>query len=418
MRLAYHVLDVFTDTRFGGNPLAVVLAADDLDGARMQTIAREFNLSETVFVLEPQNKLHTARVRIFTPTSELPFAGHPTVGTAALLAELKSSSPAGAGDALVVLEAPIGTLRVGVRMRADAASFAEFDAPKLPEESGALPSLDRLAAALSLIPAEIGFENHRPTKFAAGNTVAFVPVASLEAIAKARVASHHWDSAMKGQGLLGVFLYCRQTVHTTSSFHARFGPDFGVPEAPSDRVGSGGVRGRHSPLRCAARRHAQARCRAGLRDGTAEPDLPFAPGHARHARRRAYRRACRAGGGGQNRGVKRLRNASSDDCQPAPPSHPCQWSLRSRHRSGTARILKSKRRPPLLAPPDHGGLAGSEEGNGGNAMWHRTGRRSTEVHAGQRRSHLRIVMSDHRDFACGCHKGSHLLRTAVGLAHG
>ncbi len=245
MRLAYHVLDVFTDTRFGGNPLAVVLAADDLDGGRMQTIAREFNLSETVFVLEPQNKLHTARVRIFTPTSELPFAGHPTVGTAALLAELKSSSPAGAGDALVVLEAPIGTLRVGVRMRADAASFAEFDAPKLPEESGALPSLDRLAAALSLIPAEIGFENHRPTKFAAGNTVAFVPVASLEAIAKARVASHHWDSAMKGQGLLGVFLYCRQTVHTTSSFHARFfGPDFGVPEAPatgSAAVGFAGV---------------------------------------------------------------------------------------------------------------------------------------------------------------------------------
>lgn len=245
MRFAYHVLDVFTDTLFGGNPLAVVLAADDLDGGRMQTIAREFNLSETVFVLKPQNKLHTARVRIFTPTSELPFAGHPTVGTATLLAELKSSSPAAAGDALVVLEAPIGTLRVGVRMRAGAASFAEFDAPKLPEESGALPSSDRLAAALSLIPAEIGFENHRPTKFAAGNTVAFVPVASLEAIAKARVASHHWDSAMKGQGLLGAFLYCRQTAHTTSSFHARFfGPDFGVPEDPatgSAAVGFAGV---------------------------------------------------------------------------------------------------------------------------------------------------------------------------------
>jgi trans-2,3-dihydro-3-hydroxyanthranilate isomerase len=245
MQLAYHVLDVFTDTRFGGNPLAVVLAADDLDGGRMQTIAREFNLSETVFVLKPQNKLHTARVRIFTPTSELPFAGHPTVGTATLLAELKSSSPAGAGDALVVLEAPIGTLRVGVRMRADAASFAEFDAPKLPEESGVLPSSDRLAAALSLIPAEVGFENHRPTKFAAGNTVAFVPVASLEAIAKARVASHHWDSAMKGQGLLGAYLYCRQTAHTTSSFHARFfGPDFGVPEDPatgSAAVGFAGV---------------------------------------------------------------------------------------------------------------------------------------------------------------------------------
>src|SRR5262245_14191532 len=134
MGLDYHVLDVFTDTRFGGNPLAVVLGADDLDGARMQTIAREFNLSETVFVL----KAHTAKVRIFTPSSELPFAGHPTVGAAVLLSEMKASV-SGAGEALVVLEAPIGTLRVGVRMRRGVAAFAEFDAPKLPEESGALP---------------------------------------------------------------------------------------------------------------------------------------------------------------------------------------------------------------------------------------------------------------------------------------
>jgi trans-2,3-dihydro-3-hydroxyanthranilate isomerase len=245
MRLDYHVLDVFTDKRFGGNPLAVVLDADGLDGERMQAIAREFNLSETVFVLTPQNKAHNARVRIFTPTAELPFAGHPTVGTAALLAQLKSSAQPGPGDALVVLEEGIGTVRVGVRLRSGAAPFAEFDAPKLPEEGAALPPTDRLAGALSLIPAEIGFENHRPSRFAAGHTVAFIPVASLEAIGKARVASHHWETVLKGQGLLGAFLYCRQTVHTTSSFHARFfGPDFGVPEDPatgSAAVGFAGV---------------------------------------------------------------------------------------------------------------------------------------------------------------------------------
>ena len=245
MRLPYHVLDVFTDKRFGGNPLAVVLGADGLDTARMQTVAREFNLSETVFVLAPQNKAHNARVRIFTPTAELPFAGHPTVGTAALLAMLKSAELPAPGDALIVLEAPIGTLRVGVRLRAGSASFAEFDAPKLPEEKADLPPRDQLAAALSLIPTEIGFENHRPTRFAAGNTVAVVPVASLEAIAKARVTTHHWETALKGQGLLGAFLYCRQTVYTTSAFHARFfGPDFGVPEDPatgSAAVGFAGV---------------------------------------------------------------------------------------------------------------------------------------------------------------------------------
>lgn len=110
---------------------------------------------------------------------------------------------------------------------------------------GAAPSADRLAAALGLIPAEIGFENHRPTKYAAGNTFAFVPVASLEAIGKARVATQHWDTVLKGQGLAGAFLYCRQTLHKASSFHARcFAPDFGVPEDPatgSAAVGLAGV---------------------------------------------------------------------------------------------------------------------------------------------------------------------------------
>jgi len=243
MRLAYHVLDVFTDRRFGGNPLAVVLEADALDTVRMQTIAREFNLSETVFVCKPQNAAHTARVRIFTPAIEMPFAGHPTVGTAALLAQLKAPEPGGNGDALVVLEEGGGPVRIGVRMRAGAAPFAEFDAPKLPEESGTLPAADRLAAALGLIPAEIGFENHRPLRIAAGNSFAFVPISTLDAMAKAHVAPAHWSAAFHGG--LGAFLYCRQTVHTTSAFHARmFAPEHGVPEDPatgSAAVGFAGV---------------------------------------------------------------------------------------------------------------------------------------------------------------------------------
>ncbi len=243
MRLAYHVLDVFTDRRFGGNPLAVVLEADALDTVRMQTIAREFNLSETVFVCKPQNAAHTARVRIFTPAIEMPFAGHPTVGTAALLAQLKAPEPGGNGDALVVLEEGVGPVRIGVRMRAGVAPFAEFDAPKLPEESGTLPAADRLAAALGLIPAEIGFENHRPLRVAAGNSFAFVPISTLDAMAKAHVAPAHWSAAFHGG--LGAFLYCRQTVHTTSAFHARmFAPEHGVPEDPatgSAAVGFAGV---------------------------------------------------------------------------------------------------------------------------------------------------------------------------------
>jgi trans-2,3-dihydro-3-hydroxyanthranilate isomerase len=232
MQLSYHVLDVFTDRRLAGNPVAVVLEADALEEARMQAIAREFNLAETVFILKPENPAHTARVRIFTPMTELPFAGHPTVGTGVLLAQLRSPAPARRGDALVVLEEGIGIVRVGVRMAAGAAAFAEFDAPKLPTGSGAAPAVDRLAAALCLIPSEIGFENHRPTRYSAGNPFTFVPVASLDAITRARVAAAEWEAAI--QGSTGAFLYCRQTLHTTSAFHARmFAPQLGIPEDPA-----------------------------------------------------------------------------------------------------------------------------------------------------------------------------------------
>lgn len=235
MQLAYHTLDVFTENRFGGNPLAVVHDADELDDARMQAIAREFNLSETVFVLKPENAAHSARVRIFTPTAELPFAGHPTIGTAALLAELRNSSNGDERDAIIVLEERIGTVRIGVRFRnGSAATYAEFDAPKLPMEAGQLPPVEVLAAALGLLPREVGFENHKPVCFAAGNAFAFVPVATLDAIGRARVNAASWAAAFQEQGIVGVYLYTRQCQHTTSAFHARmFAPDMGVPEDPA-----------------------------------------------------------------------------------------------------------------------------------------------------------------------------------------
>jgi trans-2,3-dihydro-3-hydroxyanthranilate isomerase len=235
MQLIYHTLDVFTEKRLAGNPLAVVLDADSLQTDTMQAIAREFNLSETVFVQRPANPAHSARIRIFTPLSEVSFAGHPTIGTGVLLAELKAAGAAGSQDALIALEEEVGLVRVGVRLRHGRAAFAEFDAPKLPEEGGALPSLERLSAAVTLMPSEIVFANHRPSRFGAGLSFAFMPVASMEAIAKARVNARHWEAAIGAEGLVGAFLYTRETMHTTSSsFHARmFAPDFGVPEDPA-----------------------------------------------------------------------------------------------------------------------------------------------------------------------------------------
>jgi trans-2,3-dihydro-3-hydroxyanthranilate isomerase len=240
MALNFHTLDVFTDQRFGGNPLAVVHDADGLSTEQMQAIAREFNLSETVFVLKSQNAAHSARMRIFTPVKELPFAGHPTVGTAALLAELKAPVQNGERDALVVLEQGIGTVRVGVRLRAGSAAYAEFDAPKLPSAAGALPEAELLAAGLGLNPNEIGFENHKPVCFAAGTAFAFIPVTTLEAIGRARVNGSHWERAFDEQGIVGAYLYTRQCVSSLNSFHVRmFAPSVGIPEDPA--TGSGAV---------------------------------------------------------------------------------------------------------------------------------------------------------------------------------
>lgn len=234
MALSFHTLDVFTDRRFGGNPLAVVHGADALSPAQMQIIAREFNLSETVFMLKAENPAHSARLRIFTPSQEMPFAGHPTVGAAILLAEMKVAGLPGDHEALIVLEEAIGTVRVGVRMRAGQATFAEFDAPKLPTEAGMLQPSDRLAAGLGLIPSEIGFENHRPSCFAAGNAFAFVPVSTRQAIERAHVNGSNWSDVFEDQGVVGAYLYTRQCVHKSSAFQVRmFAPEAGIPEDPA-----------------------------------------------------------------------------------------------------------------------------------------------------------------------------------------
>src|SRR4029079_18988242 len=111
MALTYHVLDVFTERAFGGNPLAVVLDADKLSSSEMQKVAGEVNLSETVFVLTRVSRGPTARFRICTPSRELAFAGHPTIGTAVLLAELRTSLVNGESDAIIALEEEIGSVR-------------------------------------------------------------------------------------------------------------------------------------------------------------------------------------------------------------------------------------------------------------------------------------------------------------------
>jgi len=232
----YAILDVFTDTPLAGNPLAVVPDAAGLDDVRMQAIAAEFNLSETVFCLPAENPVHTARIRIFTPRKELPFAGHPTVGTAIYLAMERLKSGAGLAETVVILEEAVGPVRCGVFLKPTSGvrgGHAIFDLPKLPE---AIPNgLDReaIAAALGLVPSEIGFENHQPSVFSAGVPYAFVPVRDLAAIGKAAAQPAAWAAAFSGEAS-AAFLYTRSTVAVGRQFHGRcFAPTFGIAEDPA-----------------------------------------------------------------------------------------------------------------------------------------------------------------------------------------
>src|SRR5262245_41808788 len=153
MPYRFMTTDVFTGTPFEGNPLAVVLDATGLTDVAMQRIAREFNLSETTFVLPPTEARNTAQVRIFTPTRELQFAGHPTIGTAVGLAELAHPGT-GPFETEVRLEEGIGLLRVQVTRAVGAAAYGEFVAVQLPRRGGSAPPVERIAAALSLSPTD------------------------------------------------------------------------------------------------------------------------------------------------------------------------------------------------------------------------------------------------------------------------
>jgi len=229
MRRRFATLDVFTDRRFAGNPLAVVLEPQGLETAAMQAIAREFGHPETVFVLPPRDPAHRAAVRIFTPADELPFAGHPTVGTAVLLARLDG----GAGRELV-LEEGIGPVRCRTAMVDADRGRASFDLPRLPTEEGAAPAPDAIAAALGLEVGDIGFGKFAPARWSAGNPQCFVPIRSLAAIARARPDPARFDQTFASGGRPIAYLYCGEVSERGHDFHARmFAPKLGVAEDPA-----------------------------------------------------------------------------------------------------------------------------------------------------------------------------------------
>ncbi|HUQ34763.1 MAG TPA: PhzF family phenazine biosynthesis protein [Aestuariivirga sp.] len=233
MQLTFHTLDVFTNRRFGGNPLAVVLGADALSTEQMQTITREFNLSETIFVMKPEDPANTAKVRIFFPGGEMSFAGHPTVGCAVLLAEMKYKAGCSFETEIRLEEGaglvPVKVSRIGDHPR------AQFTAPVVPFAVDLpLPRIDLVAKALSLEPDDISFENHSFRVHQGGPRFFHVPVKTRTALARCVVAEPHWSAMITALGVDNAYVYARGGDSAKTHFRARmFAPTGGIPEDPA-----------------------------------------------------------------------------------------------------------------------------------------------------------------------------------------
>ena len=199
MKLAYHLLDVFTTQRLSGNQLAVVMKADNLSDSQMQAIAREFNLSETAFVKQPQFDRHAAAVRIFTPYQELAFAGHPTIGAAAVVAATNRSSA-------IRLEEKLGIITCLVERPSRNVTHVRFSLPELPEHIADLPDTDAIAASLGIAPEDVGCGDLRPCVYAAGTVMHLIPVRDAAVLKRIKLERSGWENLyVFGRGNIYIF---------------------------------------------------------------------------------------------------------------------------------------------------------------------------------------------------------------------
>ncbi len=236
--IAYVTLDVFTTQRFGGNPLAVITDARGLDTAAMQMIAREFNYSETTFVLPPCDGANTAAVRIFTPRAELPFAGHPNVGTGFVLAGMGRLFGRAPGEVLRFEEkaglVPVRILRAGGRV-----AGAELTAPERLSRGRTL-AVESAAACLGLPPSAIVTSSHRPEVASVGLAFLCVELADRAALALAVPHAELFARELLPIGTDAIMLYMRDGGRGPGALRARvFAPLHGVTEDPA--TGSAGA---------------------------------------------------------------------------------------------------------------------------------------------------------------------------------
>lgn len=234
MKLNYVTVDVFTDRRFGGNPLAVVPDARGVTAEQMQAIAAEFNLSETTFVLPPADSAHTAQVRIFTPRAELPFAGHPNVGTAFVLAGMTGAASAArpASTDTVIFEEKAGLVPVTLLRDGAAVTGARLAAPQGLSVGEAIEG-NIVAAACSLAPGDIDTRRHAPCIASCGLPLIFAAVMSRAALAAARPRIDVFAAHIPVSRAIGVHLYVENASPAADIEARMFAPLYGVVEDPA-----------------------------------------------------------------------------------------------------------------------------------------------------------------------------------------
>lgn len=214
----FATLDVFTDRRFGGNPLAVFCDQPELSTEVMQRIAREFNLSETVFIVPSRTPQALRRLRIFTPSRELPFAGHPTIGASHVIVDSGLAS----GDFVLELEA--GLTPIKVTRRDQAPPFLQLTTAQLPVSRSEAPSVAELAELLGLKENDIVNGPDVAQPYACGGLpFLFIPVKSRDALVRMRVNSAAWDRVIAPSWAAQLFAFCREPVLAGRMFFNEFG---------------------------------------------------------------------------------------------------------------------------------------------------------------------------------------------------
>ena len=233
MRYRFVTCDVFTSVAFGGNQLAVFPDARGIPEHRLLDVTREFNYSETTFVYPPVDPAHARHVRIFTPGGEVPFAGHPTVGTAHVLAATGELSLTGSSTR-IVLEEQVGPVPVTIRTEGGQPVFAQLSVAKLPEVVGTPPSRDDLARVLGLEVDDLLGGEWSPQAMSCGLPFLFVPLHDRGAVARARIRMDAWEATLKGAAVSEVMVFAPGGERAGTDYRARmFAPALNVPEDPA-----------------------------------------------------------------------------------------------------------------------------------------------------------------------------------------